>query len=295
MNIALCTDEKFSYPCGVCVTSILENNKNEECNIYILTNHITENTLSKFKELSLEYRQKIEIITIDHKLFDGLRVSAVFPKSIYYRFLLPELIKEDKVLYLDCDIIVTENIRALWDTDLTGYACAAVEDQSGDDITIHNRIGQYTDYFNSGVLLMNLEYWRSNKISRKLIDFIYENPETCLFPDQDAMNIILNGKVIFLDYKYNYQELFYWDRNLLCLHKSKWGKLKYNEAGIPPTIVHYSTSSKPWNKGCKHPLQNLFIKYKELSPWKEKRICSKLTFFQKIEKIVKNAIYILRN
>lgn len=295
MNIALCTDERFSYPCGVCVTSILENNKDEECNIYILTDYVTEKTTSKFKELCMKYGQKIEVITIEQKLFEELRASEVFPKSIYYRFLLPDLIKEDKVLYLDCDIIVTENIRALWNTDITGYACAAVEDQCGDDITIHNRIGLYKEYFNSGVLLMNLEYWRNNKISKRLIDFIYENPETCHFPDQDAMNIVLNGKVLFIDYKYNYQELFYWDKSLLQLHKDKWHKLKYTNEDKLPTIIHYSTSFKPWYKGCRHPLKDIFIKYKEMSPWKGHRICSKLTLLQKIEKIAKNAIFILRN
>ena len=292
MNIALCTDEKYSYPCGVCITSILENNKNEDCHIYILTNYLSETTLSKFQRLSETYQRKIEIITIDDETINGLKVSTLFPKSIYYRFLLPQIIKESRVLYLDCDIIVTASLSGLWNTDISDYACAAVEDQASDDITIKNRIGIYGDYFNSGVLLMNLDYWRKNNTASTLIDFIYENPGICEFPDQDALNIVLQGKVFFLEYQYNYQEIFYWDKSRLYLHKKKWSKLL--PENILPTIIHYSTSSKPSNKGCTHPLKNEFIKYKNQSPWKGKRIKSKNSFLKKIELIIKNAIFILR-
>ncbi len=293
MNIALCTDEKYSYPCGVCITSILENNKDEECNIYILTNYLSEKTLSKFHRLSEKYKQNIEIIIINDKTIDGLKVSTIFPKSIYYRFLLPQLLNKEKVLYLDCDIIVTSNLRKLYDTEISHYACAAVEDQASDDITIRNRIGIYDDYFNSGVLLMNLNYWRKNNTANKLIDFIYENPNICEFPDQDALNIVLHGKVFFLEYKYNYQEIFYWNKSRLYLHKNKWGKLLTNNT--LPTIIHYSTSSKPWYKGCTHPLKSVFHKFKNISPWKKERLKPKYSIIKKIGIIAKNAIYLLRN
>ena len=88
MNIALCTDEKYSFPCGVCITSILENNKGIECNIYILTPGLKTETIDKFKLLERNYLQKIEIIVINEKIFNGLKISNRFPTSIYYRFLL---------------------------------------------------------------------------------------------------------------------------------------------------------------------------------------------------------------
>ena len=292
MNIALCTDEKYAYPCGVCVTSILENNKNEECHIYILTNRLSKKTLSKFHRLSEIYKQKIEIIFIDDETINGLKVSNIFPKSIYYRFLLPQIVKESRVLYLDCDIIVTGSLRELWDTDISHYACAAVEDQASDDITNQNRIGIYGDYFNSGVLLMNLDFWRKNNTANALIDFIYENPDVCEFPDQDALNIVLHNQVLFLEYKYNYQEIFYWDKSRLYLHKKKWNRLL--PCDTPPTVIHYSTSFKPWYKGCTHPLRNEFIKYKNSSPWKKERIKSKNSLLKKFELIIKNAVFILR-
>lgn len=292
MNIALCTDEKYSYPCGVCITSILENNKEEECNFYVLTTGLKPKTCQKFKYIENKYKQKIEIIKIPDQTLNSLKASDRFPSSIYFRFLLPEILDCDKVLYLDCDIIVTANLSGLWNTDIKEYACAAVEDQASDDITLKNRVGIYEDYFNSGVLLMNLDYWRKNNIASALVDFIYENPSICEFPDQDALNIVLQGKVLFLEYQYNYQEIFYWDKSRLYLHKKKWSKLL--PENILPTIIHYSTSSKPWYKGCTHPLKDEFFKYKKASPWKKERIKSKNCFIKKIELIIKNAVFILR-
>lgn len=294
MNIALCTDEKYAFPCGVCITSILENNKDEECNIYILTSGLTNKTTRKFNELSKCYNQNIEIITIDNNSFNNLKVCDRFPISIYYRFLLPQLLANlDKVLYLDCDIIVTESITSLWNTNINEYACGVIEDQCSDDITLHNRIDCYDKYFNSGVLLLNLKYWRKHHLSNILVEFISKKPEKCLYPDQDALNATISDKVLFLEYKYNYQQLFFVKKENLLLHKNKWGNLlKKDEI---PTIIHFTSSIKPWHKGCTNPLKSFFIKYKEISLWKEHKIKSRYRFIEKVNLIIRHAVDILRN
>ncbi len=292
MNIAFCTDEKYSYPCGVCITSILENNK-DECNIYILTDGLTTKTIKKFKQLEERYKQKIEIINVNNQLFNGLKVCDRFPKSIYYRFLLPLLINEEKIIYFDCDIIVTSDLKGLWDTDIKDYACGAVEDQMSDHIIIQNRIGLYRDYFNSGVLLMNLDYWRKNNITKRITEFILQNPSICVYPDQDAMNFVLFDKVKYIEYKYNYQELFYEPKERIFLHKEKWGKLI--PEGSVPAVMHYTGHFKPWHKGCTHPYKEIFLKFKAISPWKKERLKSRHTLKWKFLKIIGQIIYCLKN
>lgn len=258
--------------CCICITSIFENNKNLECRIYILSEAISENSRKQINTIADKYNQEIIIKIIDGITLNNLKVSNRFRKSIYFRFLIPNILyNEARALYLDCDIIVNGSIKDLESISLENYACAVVEDQCGDDIRNHNRIEiDDTIYFNSGVLLMNLDYWRENKIAEKCIDFIYNHPDKCLFPDQDALNVILHNKVKYLSYSYNFQALFYEKNNNRLLHRSKWDNI--NEYSKSPIIVHYSCDIKPWYIECKHPKKDLFLYYKELSIYNSQKL-----------------------
>lgn len=265
MNIVLCADEHYAMPCGICITSILENNRDCSCQIYVLTNGFSDKTKSLFIQLQEKYNQPINIVDIDSSIFKGLKVSERFRESIYYRFFIPDIVQGEKALYLDSDIIVNGSLRELWNIDLSDYACAVIEDQCGDDIRLHNRIEVYSAYFNSGVILMNLEYWRENSIKERLIDFIYNNPERCLYPDQDALNVVLADKVFFADYKFNFQDLMNSDEGDLMLHRSKWAKIQ--EAKKNPTVIHYTSWTKPWHLHYSGFFKDVFLYYKSLSPW----------------------------
>ena len=133
MNISLCTDNNFVKPALVCITSIFENNKGENVSVYILTDGISDEAKGSFSLLAQQYGQRIIIKEIDKSCFNGLTVNERFPVSMYYRFLLPDMLqKEEKVLYLDCDIIVRHSLKPLYDIGLYGKALAAVVAQSCD-------------------------------------------------------------------------------------------------------------------------------------------------------------------
>ena len=226
MNIALCTDENFSIPALVCLTSVFENNREEDCHAYILTDGLSDAARRKFSQLSDFYHQPINVMTIDKHRFDGLKVNERFPVSMYYRFLLPEmLLNEDRVLYLDCDIIVRHSLKEMYNTDISGMSMAAVVGESTDDIVWENSLKLTTKYFNSGVLLVNLDYWRQYRIFDKLINWLRENPDKCSLPDQNALNKVLEGTVVYLNYTYNYQEWWYGEMTR-WMHYTKWDEIK---------------------------------------------------------------------
>ena len=282
MNIALCTDDRYANHCAICITSILENNKLEDCHIYVMTEGLSDENLKKFHYLEKYYKKPVEVKVIDGKIFEGLQVTGRLPQSMYFRFMLPEIINDSSVLYLDCDIIVRHSLRDLFNIDLTNYACGVVEDQCGDDVRMHNRINMFSRYFNSGVLLMNLDYWRKYDIAKKLIDYIAAS-DWLMCPDQDALNVILEGKILFLDYKYNFQEGFY--HPLAWLRADKWKLVEC--AQKDPVIVHYTAGEKPWHKDCTHPLKSDYDKYMQLHDiLNKKKTYGHSRIFYLVEKIV---------
>lgn len=294
MNIALCTDDKYAKYCMVTIISVLESNSKENCTIYVLTDYLNDTNRDLFVYLSNYYKQPIKIIEIPSDSFSQLKVCSRYPRSMYYRFLLPSIIYDNKVLYLDCDIINRKSLSSFYSMDLEGIAAAVIEDAQGDDVLLHNRIRYSGKYFNSGVLLMNLDYWRQNSISQQLVDFIEHNPDRCFYPDQDALNIVLEGKVIFAPYSYNCQQPWYTSLDKILFSYTKWEQVQniIND----PAIVHYTATNKPWFKECEHPHVDWFLmyalKHKELGF----QVYNRLPRFRAmISNIIEYIIYRLQN
>jgi len=267
MLIVLCTDRNYLMACAACVKSIFENNKSADVEIAILSENLIKKDILGLETISEDYGRKLSIIHIDAKDFASLKASNRFPLSIYYRFIIPSLFKGyHKALYLDCDIIVNGSIEVLDEIDLTDCACACVEDQASDDICRINRIGEIPCYYNSGVILMNLEYWRQHNLSSKCVDFIESFPEKCLYPDQDAINCVLSDQIKALPYRFNMQNDFYANRSDLRMKRSKWSAID-REIGRE-IIVHYNSLIKPWHLEYNYPIGGLFHHYLAQTPWR---------------------------
>ena len=127
--------------------------------------------------------------------------------------LLPTILPKeiDKVLYIDGDIICLDSLKELWETPLENFSAAAVPDMRCNDIRVLNRLSfnRADDYFNAGVMLINLDWWRKNDIQNKSIKFISENRDICKFHDQDALNVVLHGTIQTLSIRFNLQEHFF--------------------------------------------------------------------------------------
>ncbi len=269
IEIGLCADEKFAMPCGVCVTSIFENNRANKIRIHILTEGFSEATIIRFEKTAAIYGQEIIIHKIDSSVFDGMPITEVYPKSIYFRLLFPKILQDSisKLIYLDCDTIVMQDIGDMWNIDVSSYGIGCVWDQKGEDIRHKNRIEITNTYLNSGVLLMNLEWLRKNDFTYKCMKYIGDYPERCVNPDQDAINVILKDKFLFIHPRYNMQQLYLLGKKELFLGCDKWNLI--NEAISSPVIIHYTGLFKPWHKECEHPMRNLFIETKNVSQWRE--------------------------
>lgn len=288
MNIALCTDDNYAKYCMVAIVSILENNTNTECCVYVITDSFNESNRELLKYLSDYYKQKILVTEIPSDSFEGLKVRSRYRKSMFYRFLLPEIVKDEKVLYLDCDIINRLPLSDFYNTNLAGRAAAVIEDAQGDDVLLHNRSKYTGKYFNSGVMLMNLDYWRKNNIKEQLVEFIEKNPDRCFYPDQDALNIVLEDKVMFVPYIYNCQQAWYLPLDVIQFSFTKWNKVI--EAIRNPVIVHYNFDNKPWFKECNHPYKEWFMQYAFIHKRIGIRIRNRLSKKQRLKIYIKRGL-----
>lgn len=181
MEIVACTDKSFIMPTGVMMKSVCLNNKDSIINFHIVCDDsIKEKDKEDLKSVIQCSYSNFFFYFINGIEFDDMPAldNAPVTKAAYYRLELAELLPEsiDKVLYLDGDIIVRRSINDLWNTDISNYALAAVPDNN---IGLDLRSG----YFNSGVMLINLKYWREHNLREEYYRFIKNHPDRIRFWD----------------------------------------------------------------------------------------------------------------
>lgn len=275
INIVCATDGKYVPYCGVMLTSLFENNKEREINVYILIDKaLPANGVAKFERLAKHYHQTINFCKVDSSFFENFPIkgNGVGQLSVacYYRIyaadLLPDNINE--VLYLDCDIIVNDGIGELFDMDWKDVAIGVVDDMCIEWQEYYDRL-QYErelGYFNSGVVLINLEYWRKHNVATQCIDYLANNYKCIENNDQDVLNFVLRKQKRTLPITYNYQTLFL---DLYCFNtfsKKMKGDVLMEKN---PKIIHYASRMKPWMAYYySFPFYSVWQKYKKISPWR---------------------------
>lgn len=247
MDVLCACDERYVPHTATMLCSLLEFNANSK--IHILHDSAAGSELLKLKSFAQENGSEVTLYPMSPDHFHDLRVDWLSPAA-YYRLLAVRVLPQalTKVLYLNSDIIVRRSLAKLWDTDLDGYGLAAVKD-------LAQPLG--VTKFNSGVMLLNLDYWRRNKVGEQAIAFARDNPEKVVLHDQDALNAILVDRWVQLAATWNYQ-----------LYQSESGMRPLLDAAI----VHYSGFVKPWhwswNFVVPHPLKYEYHRYRKRTPWR---------------------------
>ena len=185
---------------------------------------------------------------------------------MYARLLLSSMLPDlDKVIYLDCDLVVCKDLKSLWETDVNDVAVAMVPDLWYQDKGTLSRLGINNYYLNSGVIVMNLDYWRKHDVQNRLLSYIVDKGNELIFNDQDALNAILQDERRQLPVKYNVTP-YYFKRNLDNYPKEMHEEIR--DARIDPVVFHYAGPVKPWSLGCYVPGKKLFRKYQKESGWR---------------------------
>lgn len=273
-HIAFTIDKNFLRFCTVTMVSILKNDTPEDLTFHVIANDLDENGRSTLTNLVKEYGAQVFFYQVSQELLNGYYIKwegQRLPMVVFYRCLLSSILPTyvNKVLYLDCDLLVLRPLDELWNTDLNEKAIAGIPDDYNINEKHCQRLGydRSYNYFNGGVLLINLEYWRQHGIEQECKKYFKENPDKILYNDQDLLNGLLHEYTVLADMKWNVQENAYRIRNNNRFQQDP----HYLDTILHPAILHYS-SRKPWQYHCMHPLRNLFFKYQNLTPWKGENI-----------------------
>lgn len=267
MDILCATDDCYAPYCGVMLTSLFENNKNHQCRVFIFVSQpLKRKNTRRFTKLSESFGQQLSFITVDDAVLQRaprLNNSLTTYYRLFAEKLLPDSVK--KVLYLDVDLIVTRDLSPLWDIEIAGKAIAAVTDIAlvAEDRPKELHYPVEAGYFNAGVLLMNLDYWRRNRIGQQILSFLENHYNILRSYDQDVLNAVLWDKKRLLPISFNLQIHF--------LKKDVFDHEQFQEAILEaynaPSIIHFS-GLKPWSIAYYgKPFHKTWDFYKKLSLW----------------------------
>ncbi|MEE1187037.1 MAG: glycosyltransferase family 8 protein [Acutalibacteraceae bacterium] len=250
-------DDSYAPFLAVALNSIIKNiNPCRQYKAIVLHQGLNENNLKKLKALETD-NFKIELTpmkanfdAIDDRMSNRLRCDY-FTLTIYFRLFISLMFPEyDKCIYIDSDVVLNDDIAKLYDIEIDDNFIGACNDLSIADIpplveyTV-NAVGvKKEEYINSGVLLMNLKKMRQADFENHFLHLLNTYHFDSIAPDQDYINAMCNGKIYYLD--------------------EKWDAMP-NDAKPPlenPSLIHYNLFSKPW---CYDNIQyeDFFWKYAE--------------------------------
>lgn len=260
IRIVLITDKNYFFPAMVTIDSLLNNTeKNVEIAVVVFEK-------KDYSVYSKQYEKKYPNATVEFIFFDENNIMNVqekfhISKAAYVKIYLPEILSEwNKVIFLDSDLLVRKDIAYLWNYFTlfsTNDIIAAVRNPRYNDDNRYIGIDEKTQTFNSGVMLMDLEKMREVESTKKLELFLKKYNHLTKLNDQPAFNYAFKNSWYELPLEWNVQFSFF-------LKNSSYLQIERKELIAlrkKPSILHFTTASKPWKYRSIHPYKKEFLRY----------------------------------
>ena len=284
MNIAYISTNSYVSMLGVSLFSLLENTPDlSELNIYLLSPDFTSDSINMIQSLTQRYCCSTFFCNIsDFKDHFAIKSNVSgFNSIVLARLLLTHYLPKSisSILYLDCDVIVNGSLKDLDKMQLNNYAFSAVPELCMPP-TQKKLIGLKNSdpYYNSGVLFINLNYWRKHKLDQQFMDYYSSMNGQLLYPDQDILNHCCKGHILPLSHKYNLAPVLrYFPRYFIKKYQPAYyckNKAEYQDILDHPSIIHFLGDERPWMRGNFSPYRKVYEHYKSLSPWKDEPVIS---------------------
>jgi len=286
--IVVAADNGYAMPLGVMLESLGTSLKGSiAVYVFILDAGIAPWNRCRINRIARRHSLNISWIRASVKALKDLPVWAHIKHAAYLRILCPDLLPKSlsKVIYLDCDMIITQGIDELWNTEMDGYPLAAVQEQSmvissAGGVVAYRELGIPGDakYLNSGVLLMDLVAWRRENFSQKIMDYLRKYREQVVYHDQDGLNAILANRWKELNNRWNY-----WV-NSAEVTPGETRESALMRIRAKAKIVHFASRVKPWHLEAISPGCEIFNETVARTPWRRYRRKGCVPFQERAEK-----------
>lgn len=281
LNILLSSDDNYAQHLGATIYSLLSQNSDAEsiC-IYVVDNGIEYSNKANLESIVEKYSNASIAWISFEKWKSQLKLNMTWNISLssYARLFVSEMLPEtiDRVLYLDCDMIICESLQNLWSTDLHGMVLGAIQDSISDGTKSSVGLLPNERYFNAGMLLIDLKKWREQHIGDKCLQFISDKNGAVVHHDQGVLNGVFRNQWECLPLKYNLMTIHYIYNckqvmNYYGEHAVFYSEDEIEGAKRKPVILHYTPSftTRPWVKNCKHPMKKMYWDAVANTPWSD--------------------------
>lgn len=269
VDIAFVTDRTYLPWCSTALLSCFESNPSKSIRVHVLHDgSVTDDDADRLT--SMAELGRVSVQRVDPQGVSQLPALDRFGRIVWYRFLLPQLLPAvDRVLYLDADTLVVDDLESLDQFNLDGFAVGAVPNITlpADQPRVRALgLGAESDFLNTGVLLLDLSQLREEGLVDKMTKAVDALSGRIRWPDQDALNYVLAGSWARLHPRYNVQNSF-----IECPAESVeiLGADRLDEALSMPAILHFEGPyvCKPWHVLSRHPWRERYRSTLRRTPW----------------------------
>ncbi|MCH2178176.1 MAG: glycosyltransferase family 8 protein [Mariniblastus sp.] len=290
--VVLCAaDDHYARSLTVTLQSAAEHLRpGNSLQAIVLDGGIQANSWQMIKESLAHYPIQLSVLRPDPAVVDGLMTSHHITRTAYFRLLAGKLLPAsiDRVIYLDSDLLIQDDLSKLWEMEIGDHYCLAVPDIACPHIDVRQAecnfrrsspymaalapIGNWRElnlngadpYFNSGVMVLNIERWRRESIEEKLLQCLKDNRKHIWCWDQYALNVVFAGQWQPIPARWNQGAHFFEFPNET---HSPIDYQEFIEARDNPAIIHYTTEWKPWHYHNRHPRRELFFAQLDKTAW----------------------------